>query len=176
GFDKAYKHTFKARVWWKSRLIAIGLTVVLSMLLIISLVMMVIEGKVMDYLSQVYHISDGILLSLSILNWLFSIFMIYTGISLIYTFGPSMYRRIPFINIGSILATLLSLLTSLGFSYFINNFGRYNEIYGSIGALMVMMVWIQFNSFIILVGFELNASLAIHKTINTEKMKSESLL
>jgi membrane protein len=55
-------------------------------------------------------------------------------------------------------------LTSLGFSYFINNFGKYNEIYGSIGALMVTMVWIQLNSFILLVGFELNASLAVKKT------------
>ncbi|MFN8339795.1 MAG: YhjD/YihY/BrkB family envelope integrity protein, partial [Saprospiraceae bacterium] len=48
--------------------------------------------------------------------------------------------------------------------YFINNFGRYNEVYGSIGALMVVMIWIQLNSFILLLGFELNASLAIKKT------------
>ncbi|MBK9736937.1 MAG: YihY/virulence factor BrkB family protein [Saprospiraceae bacterium] len=99
--------------------------------------------------------------------------MVYTGISLIYTFGPSMHRRIPFINIGSIIATVLSLLTSFGFSFFINHFGQYNEIYGSIGALMVMMVWIQYNSFIMLVGFELNASIAVHKSIayHLEKKK-----
>ncbi len=125
---------------------------------------MVVEGKVMDVLKNAYHIPDIILVSVSIFNYIFSIFMVYTGISLIYTFGPSMYRRISFINIGSIIATVLSLLTSLGFSYFINNFGKYNEIYGSIGALMVTMVWIQLNSFILLVGFELNASLAVKKT------------
>lgn len=89
-------------------------------------------------------------------------FLVYTGISLIYTLGPSMHRRIPFINVGALIATILSLITSLGFSYFINNFGRYNEIYGSIGALIVIMVWIQFNSFILLVGFELNASISVH--------------
>lgn len=164
GFDKAYNETFKPRAWWRTRLIAIGLTVILSLLLIVSLIIMVVEGKVMDVLKNAYHIPDIILGSVSIFNYIFSIFMVYTGISLIYTFGPSMYRRISFINIGSIIATVLSLLTSLGFSYFINNFGKYNEIYGSIGALMVTMVWIQLNSFILLVGFELNASLAVKKT------------
>lgn len=169
GFDKAYNDTFKPRIWWKTRLVALGLTVILSFLLIISLIMMVVEGKVMSYLRDVYHISETLLTTVSIFNWAFSIFMIYTGISLIYAFGPSMHRRISFINIGSITATLLSLLTSLGFSYFINNFGRYNEIYGSIGALIVMMIWIQFNSFVMLVGFELNASLAIQKSIRYRK-------
>jgi len=169
GFDKAYNHTFKPRNWLKTQLVALALTVVLSLLLIVSLILMVLEGEALDYLRNTFHISETLLVSLSIINWLFAIFMVYTGISLIYTFGPSMHKRIPFINIGSIIATFLSLLTSLGFSYFINNFGRYNEIYGSIGALIVMMVWIQFNSFILLVGFELNASISVHRTIRYKK-------
>lgn len=164
GFDKAYNDTFKPRSWWQTRLIAIALTIVLSLLLIVSLVMMVVEGKVMNFLAEAYSIPNVVLVLVSSFNYLFSIFMVYTGISLIYTFGPSMHRRIPFINVGSVIATVLSLLTSLGFSYFINNFGRYNEVYGSIGALMVVMIWIQLNSFILLLGFELNASLAIKKT------------
>ncbi len=173
GFDKAYNETFSDRPWWKTRIIAIGLTLVLSILLIVSLIFMVVEGKVMDYLQFEYHISSWILSLVSVFNWCFSVFLVYTGISLIYTIGPSMHRRINFINIGSMTATFLSLLTSLGFSYFINNFSRYNEVYGSIGALIVIMIWIQFNSFIILVGFELNASLAIQKTLKyKERLKN----
>jgi membrane protein len=173
GFDKAYNETFSDRPWWKTRLIAIGLTVVLSVLLIVSLIFMVVEGKVLNYLHDTYDISSWILNLVSLVNWCFSIVLIYTGISLIYTLGPSMHRRINFINIGSITATFFSLLTSLGFSYFINNFNRYNEVYGSIGALIVIMIWIQFNSFILLVGFELNASLAIQKTMKyKERLKS----
>jgi membrane protein len=61
------------------------------------------------------------------------------------------------------MATILSLLTSLGFSYFVNNFGRYNEIYGSIGALIVIMIWLQINAFVILIGYELNASIAVNR-------------
>jgi len=164
GFDKMYNQTFKPRHWLKTRLIALALTIVLSLLLIISLVMMVVESEVISYLRTEFNIADSLLISVSIINWIFAIFMVYTGISITYTYGPSMYRRIPFVNVGSLLATFLSILTSVGFSYFINNFGRYNEIYGSIGALIVMMVWIQFNCLILLMGFELNASIAVHKT------------
>ncbi len=171
GFDKAYHETFKPRNWHQSRLIAIALTLVLSLLLIVSLILMILESSVKDYLRKVYDISESYLLAFGVFNWVFAIFMVYTGISLIYAYGPSMHRRIPFINVGSIIATLFSLITSFGFSYFINNFGRYNEVYGSIGALIVMMVWIQFNSFILLVGFELNASISVHHV--RQKRKEE---
>ncbi|MBK9734439.1 MAG: YihY/virulence factor BrkB family protein [Saprospiraceae bacterium] len=132
GFDKAYNHAFKQRHWLRTRLVAVILTIVLSGLLIVSLFLMVVESNIINYLRDAYHIPESLLIFVSIINWLFAIFMVYTGISLIYTFGPSMHRRIPFINIGSIIATVLSLLTSFGFSFFINNFGQYNEIYGSI--------------------------------------------
>lgn len=163
GFDKAHHETFKPRKWYISRLIAIGLTVVLTLLLIVSLIMLVVEGHLIEYFRDVIKFSEVVIFLFSVLNWFFAVFLVYTGISLIYTLGPSMHRRIPFINVGAVIATILSLITSLGFSFFINNFGRYNEIYGSIGALIVMMIWIQFNSFILLVGFELNASISVHK-------------
>ncbi len=165
GFDKAYNTTFKYRSYVKKRLIAFVLTVILSFLLIVSLILMVVESKLFDYLQVTYYIPDLILMGFSLIKWVVAVFLVYTGISIIYTYGPSMYHKVKFINIGSMIATFLSLLTSLLFSYFINNFGQFNEIYGSIGALMVIMIWIQFNSFILLVGFELNASVAINKIL-----------
>jgi membrane protein len=170
GFDKAHHESFKPRKWYISRLIAIGLTIVLTLLLIVSLIMLVLEGHVMTYLRDVVRFSDIFIFIFTLFNWFVAIFLVYTGISLIYTLGPSMHRRITFINVGAMIATILSLITSLGFSFFINNFGRYNEIYGSIGALIVMMVWIQFNSFILLVGFELNASISVHKHKQRKRM------
>lgn len=173
GFDKAHHETFKPRKWYISRLIAIGLTVVLTLLLIVSLIILVLEGHVITYLRDVIRFSDVLIFLFSVFNWFFAVFLVYTGISLIYTLGPSMHRRIPFINVGALIATILSLITSMGFSYFINNFGRYNEIYGSIGALIVIMVWIQFNSFILLVGFELNASISVHKLKKRKELSSQ---
>ena len=73
-----------------------------------------------------------------------------------------MKRRISWFNTGAVLATMLSIATSVAFSFFINSFGRYNEIYGSIGALIVLLLWLQINVFIILIGFEFNACIAVN--------------
>ena len=173
GFDKSYDETFRPRTWWRSRLIAIALTLILFLLLIVSIVITVVESKIIEWFRMELGIPEGLLSVASFFNWLLSILLIYTGVSLIYTFGPSMYRRIRFINIGSMFATIFTLLASLGFSYFINNFGRYNEIYGSIGALMAMMVWIQLNSLILLIGFEINSSLIIQ--ISKNKKHNEKI-
>ena len=62
------------------------------------------------------------------------------------------------------MATILIFLTSLGFSYFVNNFGQYNKLYGSIGTMMVILLWLYFNSFALILGFELNASINNAKT------------
>ena len=84
-------------------------------------------------------------------------------ITFIYRYGPSTYRPLRWINIGATLATLLSISFSVGFSYFINQFGRYNEIYGTVSALIVLLIWLQLNAFIVLAGFELNASIIVNR-------------
>lgn len=175
GFDKSYNEAFLKRPWWKSRLVALALTLILFLLLVISLFITIIEDYILDWFKYKFDVSDALLSFASLFNWLFSIFIIYTGISLIFTFGPSMYRRIRFINIGSVAATVFLLLSSIVFSYFINNFGRYNEIYGSIGALIVIMIWLQLNSLILLIGFELNSALVIQR-YNRKRQLNQQLL
>ena len=64
-----------------------------------------------------------------------------------------------FISPGSIVATFLFIVTSLGFSAYVNNFGQYNKLYGSIGTLMVILLWLYLNSIALLIGFELNVSI-----------------
>jgi len=172
GFDKTYSDTFKPRNLIRKRIIAIALTIILTILLIMSLAMLVAESKIFGYLRAQYAMPEALLLLFTLVKWTVAIALVYTGITIIYAYGPSMYRKVRFINVGSVIATFLSLLTSLGFSFFINNFGRYNEIYGSIGALIVAMIWIQLNSFILLVGFELNASIAINRDINYKRSKN----
>jgi membrane protein len=134
-------------------------------MLFLASVMLIIAG---DYLLEyVFNSLGGVdgAIFFSALRWLLAILLIYSGITVIYRYGPSMKRRIAFINPGAILATGLSLLTSVLFSFFINNFGRYNEFYGSIGALIIVMVWLQFNAYILLIGFELNASIAVNRDL-----------
>lgn len=161
GFDKSYVGAFLPRVWWKKRLIAIVLTIILFFLLIISILVIVISDKVLDQLNVWIQMPNFLLNLLLNVKWLVSILLVYSGFSAIYKFGPSTFYNVPFINVGSILATIASLATSSGFSYFINSFGRYNEIYGSLGALIITMIWFQLNSMILLLGFEINAGLMV---------------
>ena len=71
-------------------------------------------------------------------------------------------------NPGAYVATLFMILVSVLFSYFVDNFGQYNELYGSIGALIVLMIWLQINAIILLIGFELNTSIAVNKDLSIE--------
>ena len=92
-------------------------------------------------------------------RWVILILFLFYGIALVYKFAPSVKRRWPLITPGSVLATTLTLLTTLIFSYWVNNFASYNRVYGSIGTVMIIMLLINLNSLILLIGFELNISI-----------------
>jgi membrane protein len=97
------------------------------------------------------------------LKWILIILLLFLAISCLYYFAPVRKTGFKFFSPGSTLATFLFILTSLGFSAYVNNFGQYNKLYGSIGTLMVILMWLYLNSIAILIGFELNVSiLAVH--------------
>jgi len=153
GFDKAYEITFKQRSYLKKRWVALLLTLVLGSLLILSLIFIILGKPIIGYCLDYLELSNYGTAVLYIMRWVLVIFIIYLGITIIYRYGPSMYTKISFWNPGSIVAASLSILSSIAFSYFIDNFGRYNELYGSIGALIVIMLWLQINAYILLIGF-----------------------
>jgi len=92
----------------------------------------------------------------------------FLSISFIYYYGNIKSKRFRFISAGATFATVLSLLLTLGFAYYVNNFGNYNKIYGSLGAMIVLMLWLYYNSIALLLGFELNASIR-HASSNLKK-------
>lgn len=173
GFDKSYDSTFKSRGYFKKRLVAVALTLLLGTVLIMSIIFIILGKPLLSLAIETIGLSGYYSNILIVSKWVLTILMIYCIITLIYRYGPSMYRRIELFNTGAYLATSLSILSSVGFAYFVDNFGKYNEIYGSIGALIVLMVWIQINAFIILAGFELNASIAVNKDLLMQKNQSE---
>ena len=172
GFDKSYEESFKDRSYLKKRLVAVSLTILLSILFIGSFILLIIGNIIIAYISERLALTNSSIWIITLIKSLAAIMLLYTGITIIYKYGPQLKKRIPFINPGSILATILSILTSFGFSYFINNFGRYNELYGSIGALVVIMLWLQFNAFVILIGYELIASIAVNRDLINYKPDS----
>ena len=92
-------------------------------------------------------------------RWTIVVALIFFAISFLYYYGPAVKKRWKFFSAGSIMASVLCPMTSIGFGYYVNNFGKYNKLYGSIGTLIVIMLWIYFNSIILIFGFELNASI-----------------
>ncbi|MCX6232802.1 MAG: YihY/virulence factor BrkB family protein [Bacteroidetes bacterium] len=160
AFNKTY-HTVESRSWIRQRLISIVLVLILSLLLIVSISLITIGSFVLDYL--VHH---GILKGqftiylLFASRWIVLLAMLFFGVSFLYYFAPAKKRTFRFISAGSTLATALTLISILGFNYYVANFSKYNALYGSIGTLIVILMWIYFNAIILLLGFELNASIS----------------
>lgn len=163
GFDKSHRDSFKKRSYFKKRLVALTLTLVLAAIVFSSAVIIVMGRRLMDELFTIFDISIFASFLLVAFKWLIVLILFYSVITVIYRYGPSTYRPLKLINPGAIVATVFAVMASVGFSFFINNFGRYNEIYGSIGALIVILLWLQINSFIVLAGFELNASIIVNR-------------
>ena len=168
GFEKSYLKTFKKRGPVRRRVIAIGLTFILGFLLIASVVLIILGNFIIGWLSDYINLDWFGAVSLSVLRYAIIFLLFYSGISVLYRYGASVRKRISFFSPGTTLATLLTLLSSKVFSYYVENFAAYNKLYGSIGTIIVLMLWIQFNSLFILVGFELNASIAINRDLKTE--------
>jgi membrane protein len=92
-------------------------------------------------------------------KWIISTAMLFFAFSFLYYLAPAAQSRFRFISAGSTLSTLLTILASVGFNYYVNSISRYNTLYGSIGTLIILMLWIFFNAMIVLIGFELNVSI-----------------
>ena len=135
GFDKAYKASFKRRSIFHKRGIALLLTLLLGVLLLLSIVLLMMGEDFFGLVSNVVHNDRITTILYAVMRWLTAFALLYIGVNIIYYFGPSLRKSLPFVNPGSIVASLLSLLSSLVFAYFVNSFGQYNQLYGSIGAL-----------------------------------------
>lgn len=163
GFNTSY-HVSERRSPLKRRIVSIVLTLILSTLVILSIVMIIFGESAIKYLVTNHILKTKTQVWLLLFGkWVVVLALFFIAISFLYYYAPSVRKRWRFFSAGSTLATVLTILTSVIFAYFVNNFGQYNKLYGSIGTLVVIMLWIYFNSLILLLGFELNASIDIAK-------------
>lgn len=164
AFNACYR-TVEKRHWIRMRLTSLALTIMLALVLVSAILLLVVGQFTLDYITS--HLSEFSHLNLDqytiyllfMLRFLVIFIVFFIAISCIYFFGPAVHYNWSFFSIGSLLATLAILGVSYGFSYYITNFGSYNKVYGSIGALIALMAWIQLVTIILLYGYEINASL-----------------
>ncbi|NVO03351.1 MAG: YihY/virulence factor BrkB family protein [Bacteroidetes bacterium] len=163
AFNSTY-HTMETRSWYYQRLVSIILVLISVLLITIGILVITLSSFGIDFL-----VKEGIIRSMLAIylvmagKWVVILAIFFFTISFIYFLAPSKKERFRFISAGSTMATILSILTSLGFNFYVNNFAKYNALYGSIGTLIIILMWIYFNAIILLVGFELNASISAAK-------------
>lgn len=156
----------KKRSWLSQRFTAFWMVALLGTLVIVSMIMLFFGKTVLQFLAHQEILSWAIAKLLTYLNYFIVVGFIYFTVSFFYYFGPSKKSRWKFFSAGSSLATLFIILVSFVFENYINAFGTYNKFYGSLGAIMVIMLWFYFNCVIFLIGFELNTSLKrVHNDI-----------
>ena len=154
----------ETRSWLKKRLIALVLTMVICFSIITCISAMAMGEILLTYIKRELHIKDSFAVyAIQLTRWALLAFLYFITISILYRYGPSHTKKWKLFSAGSWLATILAFLTIWGFSFYINNFGSYNKVYGSIGTLIVVMIWLYLNSLILLIGFELNASVDVSK-------------
>lgn len=154
----------ETRGWLKQRLVAISLTIIVISALILGMATIGFSEFVIAKIKTELQFKDWFWLNMvAFVRWCVLAMFYFTAISFLYRYGPATTKKWRLFSPGSWLATILTILTSWGFTFYINNFGNYNKIYGSIGTLIVIMIWLFLNSLIILIGFELNASIDVSK-------------
>jgi membrane protein len=153
-------HSFKSRSWVNQRKISIVLLLII-VLMIATAGFLVIFGKMtVNWLVRMNILKSSLLMYILILlKWMLIGLLLFFAISSLYYLAPAKRTYFKFFSPGSTLATILFILTSLGFSAYVNHFGQYNKLYGSIGTLIVVLIWLYLNSIAILIGFELNLSI-----------------
>jgi membrane protein len=166
AFDKNYIG-FRKRSYWEAKKTALQLTLILFLLMIVSLVLLIMQGAVLNWIVQ------SKMLRIVIINvrWIIIILLFLASISFIYRHAPFVHKKWKLVNPGSVLATTLMLFFIILFSYWVNHFSNYNKLYGSIGTLLLLMLLVYFNSLVLLIGFELNVSISSLKHESDERDK-----
>jgi membrane protein len=169
AFNACY-NTQEKRGVIKTRLIATGLTLNLSFVLFLAVILLVVGQLVLDYVLAYLpefawlNADTYTLYMLFVLRFIVIFIVFFLAIATIYYFGPAIHYDWRFFSLGALVATLGTMGISYGFSYYITHFGSYNKIYGSIGVLIALMIWVQLVTTVLLFGYEIDASIHEAKT------------
>lgn len=164
GFENSF-HEQLARNVFKQYLYALGIALILSFLLIVTIAVLgyfqiyIVQEFLLALEERGYRVNPEDVFWTDIVKYVFFVIMTYLATAILYYFGTKEGKASKFFSIGALFTTFLIMLTSYLFGVYIENFGQYNKLYGSIGALLILLFYLWLNANILLLGYELNASL-----------------
>jgi membrane protein len=168
-------HNFKSRTWRSQRKVSILLLFIVLLMIAFAGVLVIFGKSSMNKLVELGILErKAVIFIVVLLKWIVVVGLLLLAISFLYYFAPARKADFRFISPGSTLATILFITTSLGFSAYVNNLGQYNRLYGWIGTLMVIMIWLYLNSIALLIGFELNLSIRAARQEDEERLSTIS--
>ncbi len=176
SFHHGY-YKIKRRSWLQQRLIALFLLLTLTVLGLVSVALLMFGKSIINTIGNVEGFREGfILFSLKLIQWIITIGNILLSMSLLFYFGQRRekgVKKFKFFSPGAIFSTALFILGGMLLKLYFENITRYNLLYGSLGSLIVFMVWIYYNSLIILIGYELNSAIRRLKILRQKKLNHE---
>jgi membrane protein len=173
SFNKSLIYNKKRNIF-QNRWMAIKLTILIIVFVIGSVIILVTQDEllksILKWMSVKNHSAKWLFKTL---RWVIIIPLFYYSIAFIYKYAPAVKKRWNLTSPGTLLATVLIIGTTLLFSYWVNKFGTYNKVYGSIGTILILMILVYFNSLVLLIGYELNVSIHHLKEMADERKGKE---
>jgi membrane protein len=169
--DKYSVQRKSKRSFWKQRVVALILSLIASFSLLVSVLFLTLGNYMIKLLNEfAYFPSKATPILLQVLNYSIVVVIVFTIVSAIYFLAPSKQSKWRFITPGSVFASSIIIITTIAFSTYVNQFNTYNKVYGSIGVLIVIMMLIYINTYILLLGYELNVAID-----HTTKAKGQAM-
>ena len=158
AMNRAYDIT-DSRSWWRVRLTAILLTLGLAFFILTSFTLVVAGPQIADYLGAHLGFASSFTMAWKILQWPIAFFLVSTGFGHVYYYAPDAEQEWTWITPGALAATVLWILFSIAFRFYVVNIGHYEEAYGTLGAIIMTLLWFYITAFVMVIGAELNAEI-----------------
>ena len=150
----------ETRPWWKERLVSIALTIALAVLIISALILVLYGGRIADSVAGAFAFGQAFTITWKIVQWPIVLVFVLLAFALIYYFAPNLHDvKWQWVTPGSVIGVALWLLVSFGFSLYLSFFDSYSATYGSLGAVIVLMLWFYLTGAAILIGGEMNSEI-----------------
>ena len=168
AFEKSYVKVFRQRGFLRKRMVATGLTFLVGLFIVASVVLVILGDTFIGWIDAGLGLGGFAVFLINLVRWVTMLALYYIIIGSLYRYGAATVKRFSYVSPGVTLATILSLATSVAFSFYIDGFNRYDtytKFYGSIATIIIVMLWLQLNALILIIGFELNAAIAVHRDL-----------